>query len=91
MNVWRGLKITSHTGHTMYLLMVFHHNKQNVSVKLDKGQFFDQFRSLHSNDLPNVVSGRTNVSMYADDTALYTVCNDVNDLNRTLNTNLKCF
>ena len=27
--------------------------------------------------------------MYADDTALYTVCKDVNDLNCTLNTNLE--
>ena len=36
---------------------------------------------IYIDDLPNVVTGRTKVSMYADDTALYTVCKDVNDLN----------
>ena len=40
-------------------------------------------------DLPNVISGKTKVSVYADDTALYTVCKDVNDLNCTLNTDLE--
>ena len=44
---------------------------------------------IYINDLPNVVSGRTKVSMYADDTALYTVCKDVNDLNYTLDTDLE--
>ena len=29
---------------------------------------------IYINDLPNVVSCRTKISMYADDTALYTVC-----------------
>ena len=44
---------------------------------------------IYINDLPNVVSGKTKVSMYADDTALYTVCKDANDLNCTLNTDLE--
>ena len=40
------------------------------------------------NDLPQHVSKNTTVSMYADDTAMYTICNNVNDLNRILNNDL---
>ena len=44
---------------------------------------------IYIDNLPNAVSGKTKVSMYADDTALYTISKDVNDLNCTLNTDLE--
>ena len=40
------------------------------------------------NDLPQHVSTNTTVSMYADDTAMYTTCRNVNELNRVLNNDL---
>jgi len=43
---------------------------------------------IYINDLPNCVSKSTTVSMYADDTAMYTICKDVNELNRVLNKDL---
>ncbi len=43
---------------------------------------------IYINDLPKCVSKDTTVSMYAEDTAMYTICKDVNELNRILNKDL---
>ena len=40
------------------------------------------------NGLPQHVSTNTNVSMYADDTSMYAICKNVNEINRVLNNDL---